>query len=109
METNHADKLINLYNKLTDIDYMSNDDNFLKSIKYKMQNGNKILKFLSALEDKYIPFRIVKGFLVNDEKYSKFERCLIFIETNADLSDLNSNEITINLVDDHLYEILIRN
>ena len=107
MEINNADKLINLYNKLTDINYMSDDNNFLESIKYKMKNGNKILKILSALEDKNIPFKIVKGFLVNDEDYSKFERCLIFVQINADLSDLNSKEVTINLVDEHLYEILI--
>lgn len=99
---------IELYNNLTDIDFERNDINFLESIKYKMNNANILLKNLIILDENDIPFTIVKGFILDEEPYSKFERCIISIPQDYIQDDIEKlvDGIIISRVDDNLYELL---
>ena len=86
MGTNEQ-KAISLYNDLTEEGEMPENMNFLESIRYKMDNGNKILGFLLGLQNSGTPFTVVKGFRLNEEDFSKFERCIINTENEIDIED----------------------
>lgn len=94
---------INIYNDLTNIDSSEEEVeiNFLKSINYKMTNGNILLNFLIMLSEKEILFKIIKGFNIYEKNFDKFERCII--ETSYDLPDMEG--IIISKLEDDLYEI----
>lgn len=105
---NKTELHIELYNNLTDINFKKDDINFLESIKYKMNNGNILLRNLIILDDNNIPFTIVKGFILDEEPYSKFERCIISVPQDYTLEDLEKviTEISISKIEDNLYELL---
>ena len=98
---------IELYNNLTDINFEKNDINFLESIKYKMNNGNVLVKNLIILDENDIPFTIVKGFILDEEPYSRFERCIISIPLGYAVEDIEKlvEGINVSKIEDNLYEL----
>lgn len=102
---NRTNMHIDIYNDLTSIQSENEEElselNFLKSIKYKMPNGNILLGFLIMLTEKNINFKILKGFNIYEENYDKFERCLI--ESKDEIPEMENIQIT--KVEDNLYEI----
>lgn len=98
---------IELYNNLTDINFEKNDINFLESIKYKMNNGNVLVKNLIILDENDIPFTIVKGFILDEEPYSRFERCIISIPLGYTAEDIEKlvEGINVSKIEDNLYEL----
>lgn len=100
---------IDLYNNLTDINFERNDLNFLKSIKYKMKNGNILLNFLLKVKQMDIPFKVVKGFIFDEESFSEFERCLINIDSSYidKLNDIRDDSIIITAILEDTYELSI--
>jgi hypothetical protein len=103
------ENVIKLYDHLTDADLLPDNVNFLESIKYKMGNGNKILESLLKLEEKGIPFIVIKGFRLNEEDFSKFERCIITIPEDISIEEISKliTDISVKCMEDHLYELAI--
>lgn len=107
----HTDTLIELYNNLTNIENLKDDVNFLESIKFKLNNGNKILSALFTLYIKDIPFTIVKGFIYNLEEFSKFEKCILEIPESIEekyIYELLNDQININKLNKNKYELYIK-
>lgn len=75
------DRFIDVYNCLTE--FTDNpDENFLKSLSYKIKNGEILVSVLSLLKDKNIEYTINKGFINNLEEYNTFSKCEILIQGN---------------------------
>lgn len=101
--------VINLYDHLTEVDFLPDNLNFLESIRYKMDNGNKLLDNLLRMQEKGISFTVVKGFRLNEEEFCKFRRCIINIKDGISIDEINSiiSDISIKYIEGTLYELSI--
>ena len=100
---------INIYNNLTYSDFNDNGEeiNFLESIKYKMSKGNILLEAFIEITQRDIPFKIIKGFVYNEELFDSFDRCIVAI-TDSYIPLLNDIVgIIITKIKDNLYEFRI--
>lgn len=100
---------INIYNNLTHSDFNDNGEeiNFLESIKYKMNKGNILLEILMEITNRNIPFKIIKGFVYNEELFDSFDRCIVAMD-DSNISLLNDIiGIIITKIEDNLYEFKI--
>lgn len=89
-----TERAIILYNELTKLDNVENENNFLESIEYKMEFGNVLLENLLILENNNIEFEVVEGYI--DKSYysiplfNTFEACTLKFKNDVDIDYLYS-------------------
>ena len=105
---------IELYNRLTDINGIENNENFLCSIEYKPSIGNILLNALEKIQNLGYNFSIIKGFIgekfeINDE-YNTFKKCIIKFENeNININNFGHlfNGLNITILKKGTFEIKI--
>lgn len=106
------DLRIDLYNRLTNINGIENEENFLCSINFKPNNGNILLDALEKIKKDGYNFSIIKGFIGEkfeiDEDYNKFKKCIVQFN-NEIPNDINIylNGLKLKKMKDFIYEFAI--
>lgn len=99
-------KRIEIYNKLTNINGIPDNNNFLMSIEYKPEKGNILLDFLYNLE---YDFEILEGFInkeiLVDPIKNKFMSCMI--KTSNNIENIQCDKLNIEKISDNIYLITI--
>ena len=105
---------IELYNRLTDINGIENNENFLCSIDFKPTNGNILLNALEKIQNMGYIFSIIKGFVGEkfeiDDEYNTFKKCIIkFEDTDININNFGKifNGLTIRKLNENTFELKI--
>lgn len=74
---------IDIYNSLTEFTEYP-DTNFLKSLSYKIKNGETFVSILNYLNEEKIIYKILKGFIYDLKYYNSFKKCELYIDENKE-------------------------